>query len=126
MSCNLAYKIETREIIAAAIVNDQPYSSEDDIATRVGVVQRLALTLVCSPAERTKTASTLTGSFTLRCYQDVQNGAELLDRDSSIVVCGARAQSFELRSLSPVSLTKKVNLPRHLQIAAVSLLGGNI
>ncbi|KAI6240334.1 hypothetical protein M3Y99_00465100 [Aphelenchoides fujianensis] len=78
-------------------INDRPYLSEDDVQVGIGEMQRLHVRLIYAASE----SRPLHGHFTLRCFQDLQNGAPLLDRMDSLVICGVQRQPFRLRPEPP-------------------------
>ncbi|KAI6223447.1 hypothetical protein M3Y95_00891200 [Aphelenchoides besseyi] len=97
-------------------INNRPYLSEDDISVGIGEMQRIHVQLIYAASE----TRSLNGEFSLRCFQDLQNGSPLLERMDSVVVCGVQRQPFHLSPDSSQPPPLPPNSPPFTSFASAS------
>ncbi|TKR82439.1 hypothetical protein L596_016164 [Steinernema carpocapsae] len=88
-------------------VNGTPYTSEDDLQICIGKPITIGITLLSSMrGERP-----FSGTLTLTCYQDLQNGLPTIDRNSHMSVVGSSRVPFtiETRAKAPSSKNQDVD-----------------
>lgn len=94
-------------VISAVSINGRPYIGEGDIVAGIGEMQRMEIQITCvasssdntlnSSGDLNKLPTGFKGELALRCFQDLQNGKELIDRTESLVACGVQRRPFNLK-----------------------------
>jgi hypothetical protein len=91
---------KTNSSFPAVEINGRSYLGEGDVSVGIGEMQHMIVDLVCvasTPQPFNNNASTFRGDFSLRCFQDLQNGSPLVDRMENLVVCGLQRRPFHVK-----------------------------